>query len=82
MVMDTIQIRISNGLVRLVDGLVKKGIYANRSDVIRDAVRHFVWRKEVGTISDENNSVEQVRKVRKELSKGIKAEDLKSINNL
>lgn len=70
MVMDTLQIRLSHGLVEQIDILVDKGIYANRSDVIRDAVRRFVWEKEAGTISPKGASgVELVRKARKELSK-------------
>lgn len=31
----------------MIDLHVKEGGYANRSDVIRDAVRRFVWKKEV-----------------------------------
>ena len=69
MVMDTLQIRINPKLVRLVDGLVKTGIYANRSDVIRDAVRRFVWEKEVDSIPNKGNSVKQVRETRTKLSK-------------
>ena len=42
MVMDTLQIRMSHGLVEMIDSLVKKGVYSNRSDAIRDAVRRFV----------------------------------------
>lgn len=42
MVMETLQIRLSKGLLKEVDGLVKTEIYANRSDAIRDAVRRLV----------------------------------------
>lgn len=80
MVMDTIQIRLSHGLLELVDSLVKQGIYSNRADVIRDAVRRFVWEKEVGTFSNNQNSIKQVKKARKKLSK--KSIKLKEINNL
>ena len=80
MVMDTFQIRMNKGLLKRVDGLVKTGIYSNRSDVIRDAVRRFVWEKEIGSISPRGNSVEQIKRIRKELSK--KEIDLDKINNL
>jgi len=80
MVMDTLQIRLNHGLVKRVDSLVKTGVYANRADVIRDAVRRFVWEKEVGSISFKGNSEEAVRKIRDKLSKG--KIDLKEINNL
>jgi Arc/MetJ-type ribon-helix-helix transcriptional regulator len=80
MVMDTLQIRLSHGLVELIDGLVKEGIYANRSDAIRDAVRRFVWEKQVGTIPNRGNAVKQVREARKVLSK--QKIDLDEINAL
>ena len=68
--MDTLQIRMNSALIKRIDLLVKSGIYANRADVIRDAVRRFVWEKEVGTINwNGEDSVEQIRKVRKKLSK-------------
>lgn len=69
MVMDTFQIRMNQGLVKRIDNLVKIGIYSNRADVIRDAVRRFVWEKEIGSIPNKGNSVKQIRKIRKELSK-------------
>ena len=80
MVMDTLQIRINKGLLKRVDSLIKSGIYSNRSDVIRDAVRRFIWEKEVGSILKRGDSVEQIRKARKELSK--EKIDLDEINNL
>jgi len=70
MVMDTLQIRMNKALLKRIDSLVKTGVYSNRSDVIRDAVRRFVWEKEVGSISgDGKNSVEKIREIRKKLSK-------------
>ncbi|HII14694.1 MAG TPA: hypothetical protein HA362_00105 [Nanoarchaeota archaeon] len=80
MVMDTIQIRMSHGLVQIMDSLVDSGVYANRSDVIRDAVRRFVWAKEVGTVSLKGSGVSLVRKARKILSK--QNIDIDEINNL
>lgn len=61
MVMDTLQIRINKGLVKRIDSLVKTGIYSNRSDVIRDAIRRFVWEKEVGTVSNKKISAKEIR---------------------
>lgn len=83
MVMDTVQIRVSHGLVERVDHLVETGVYANRSDVIRDALRRFVWEREVGTVKLKGNSVKQVREARRQLSKQIKSfKDIEDINNL
>jgi Arc/MetJ-type ribon-helix-helix transcriptional regulator len=79
MVMDTLQIRMNKALLKRIDNLVETGIYANRSDIIRDAVRRFVWEKEVGSISNRGNSVEQMKKIRKNLSENI---SLDEINNL
>ncbi len=80
MVMDTLQIRLTPGLVEMIDSLVNRGIYSNRSDVIRDAVRRFVWEQEVGTISHKGNSVDEIRNIRKKLSK--EEIDLNEINKL
>ncbi|MDI6737116.1 MAG: ribbon-helix-helix domain-containing protein [Nanoarchaeota archaeon] len=80
MVMDTIQIRMSHGLVEMMDSLVEKGVYANRSDVVRDAVRRFVWADQVGTIKLKGSGVNIIRKARRELSK--QKIDLDEINNL
>lgn len=83
MVMDTLQIRLSHGLVNLIDGLVKEGIYANRSDAIRDAVRRFVWEKQIGSIPNTGDSVKEIRKIRNKLSKEIKSfKDIEEINKL
>ncbi|MBR9705340.1 ribbon-helix-helix protein, CopG family [Candidatus Pacearchaeota archaeon] len=69
MVMDTLQIRMNQGLLKRVDTLVKSGVYSNRSDVIRDAVRRFVWEKEVGSITNNNkNSVDEIKEIRKKIS--------------
>ncbi len=69
MVMDTIQIRLSHGLVERVDDLVGTGIYANRSDAIRDAVRRLILDKQIGSVSDTGDSVTEIRKIRAKLSK-------------
>jgi len=82
MVMDTLQIRLNPGLLKKIDSLVRSGFYANRADVIRDAVRRFVWDKEAGTLPGMGNSVEITRKARETLSKKFKKKDLDEINNL
>ncbi|OGI63942.1 hypothetical protein A2642_00225 [Candidatus Nomurabacteria bacterium RIFCSPHIGHO2_01_FULL_39_10] len=69
MVMDTIQVRLSHGIVEKVDDLVQTGMYANRSDVIRDAVRRLVLDKLIGIIPNTGDSVKEVKEIRKKLSK-------------
>jgi len=42
MVMETVQIRLTEKQIRSIDVLVKRGIYPNRSEAVRDAVRKLV----------------------------------------
>ena len=69
MTMDTLQIRMNKEILKRIDVLVKSGLYSNRSDVIRDAVRRFVWEKEAGSVGRKGDSVELVRNIRNKLSK-------------
>ena len=55
------QVRLPIGLEKEMDSLISKGLYSNKSDLIRDAVRKLIFLKE---INETNNSVEQVKKVR------------------
>ena len=82
MTMDTIQIRMSHEMVKLIDKKVEKGIYPSRGEAVRDAVRKNVidWDKEVGTIKNTGNSVEEIRRARKILS--AQPIDLDEINAL
>jgi len=87
MVMDTLQIRLGHGLVELIDSLVKKGIYSSRSDFIRDAVRKqmalYNLDRMVGIIPNTGDSVEEVREIRRKLSKEIKSfKDVEKINRM
>lgn len=80
MVMDTLQIRMNKELLKRIDALVKKGVYSNRADVIRDSVRRFVWEKEVGSIRNNHiDSVKEIREIRNKLSK--EPIDLDEMNN-
>lgn len=80
MVMDTLQIRLSHGLVKRIDSLVKEGLYPNRSDAVRDAVRRLVLEKMIGIIPNTGNSVKEVKHIRRKLSK--EKINLKEINKL
>ena len=74
------QVRLPEGLIKEVDALVERGLYANKSDVIRDAVRKLVLEKQIGTIPNTGDSVKEVRKIRKILSR--EKIDLDEINKL
>jgi len=45
MAMETMQIRMNQGLTKRLDTLVKTGIYQNRSEAIRDAVRQLILKE-------------------------------------
>jgi len=42
MVMETVQIRLTEKQIKNIEVLVKKGVYPNRSEAVRDAVRRLV----------------------------------------
>ncbi|MFC1728124.1 histidine--tRNA ligase [Nanoarchaeota archaeon] len=48
MVMETIQIRLTSGLIRELDTLVGRDIYPSKSEAVRDAVRRLILAKEQG----------------------------------
>ena len=81
MVMDTIQVRMSKGLIKKADDLVSTGLYSNRSDVIRDALRKMKLESQIGSIPNTGDSVKEIREIRKKLSKKIKSfKDVEKIN--
>ncbi len=43
--------------------------YSNKSDIIRDAVGRLVWEKEIDTLPNTGDSVQEVREIRNRLSK-------------
>ena len=45
--LETIAAKITSKLVAEMDGLIKEGWYANRSEVIRDAIRNLIERKKL-----------------------------------
>ena len=79
MTMVVAQVRLPSGLVKQVDALVEQGMYANKSDAIRDAIRRFMLEKQVGSVPNTGDSVKEVREIRKILSK--QPFDLDEINN-
>jgi len=65
MVMQTMQIRLTPGLIKEIDRLVSKGIYPNNSECVRDAVRRLVTGSS-GKI-EVPESAKVVEKVKKEI---------------
>ena len=78
--MEVIQARLPKGLIDELNRIVNKGIYTNKSDLIRDAIRRLILEKQIGSVSNKSNSVKQVRSIRNKLSK--EKFNLKEINNI
>ncbi len=75
MAMELVQVRLPKKLVEAIEQHIDGKFYASRSDIIRDALRKFMLDKVIGIIPDTGDSVEEVRRIRRELSKkerGIK----------
>lgn len=83
MTMTTAQVRLPEGLMDEVDELVRKGLYTNKSEVIRDALRKLILERQIGSIPNTGDSVKKIREIRKRLSKEIKSvKDIEEINKL
>jgi Arc/MetJ-type ribon-helix-helix transcriptional regulator len=80
MTMTVTQVRLPQGLVDEIDKLINKGIYTNKSDVVRDALRKLILEQQLGSIKNTGNSVKEIRNIRKKLSK--EKINLNEINNL
>lgn len=74
------QVRLPRKVLEDVDSLVSNGRYSDRSDVIRHAVRILLLNELVGIIPNTGDSVEEVREIRRKLSK--EPIDLDKINAL
>jgi antitoxin ParD1/3/4 len=46
MPMETVQIRLTEKQLRRLDVMVKNGVYPNRSEAVRDAVRKLIGNEE------------------------------------
>ena len=71
MVMQTLQIRLTQGLIDEISKLVTRGIYPSNSECVRDAVRRLITGS--GKIEVPEKEVKEVQeKVAKEVEKQIK----------
>jgi len=81
--MDVAQVRLPKAIMQQVDSMVESGYYANRSEVMRDAMRKLIHERvhaQVGTIPNTGDSVKEIRAIRKKLSK--EKWDVKRLNSL
>ncbi len=82
MTMTVAQVRLPQGLMQEVDKLVDKGLYTNKSDVIRDALRRLILQRQIGSVPNRGDSVKEIGEIRKRLSKNFSRNDLDEINAL
>ncbi|MBW2995297.1 ribbon-helix-helix domain-containing protein [Candidatus Woesearchaeota archaeon] len=86
--MEIVSFKVQGSILKRIDGLLRPLHFNNRTEFIREAIREKInkiekdfWHKQVGTIPNTGNSVKEIRRIRKILSKQIKsAEDLEKIN--
>ena len=82
MAMAVAQVRLPESLMEEVEKLVTKGFYTSKSDVIRDALRKLILEKQIGSVPNTEDSVKEIREIRKRLSKGFTIKNLDEINAL
>ena len=82
MTMNLAQVRLPSGLMQEVDKLVQKGLYTNKSEVMRDALRKLILERQIGSIPNTGDSVQEVREIRKRLSNDFTLKDVDEINLL
>lgn len=69
MVMETIQIRLTKGLIQEIQKLVDKDIYSSTSEAVRDSVRRLILNKEEKIVLPEEKEVQ--KKIESEIKKQI-----------
>ncbi len=60
--MKIISVQLPQGLIKAMDQLVKQGIYPNRSEIIRTAIRELLKRELYQLESNERSTPEYVMK--------------------
>ena len=68
-IMEVTQVRLPTGIVKEVDNLIHRGLYTNKSDVVRDALRRLILEQKAGSIKKTGDSVKEIKEIRKKLSK-------------
>jgi Arc/MetJ-type ribon-helix-helix transcriptional regulator len=63
MVMETVQIRLTGKLVEKLGELVKEGLYPNKSEAVRDAVRRLILEHELVELGEELEEGEELDKI-------------------
>lgn len=79
--MKTVQIRLTEDKLKMIDDGVEKGVYASRSDAIRSKLTELESIKETLEIMSDPEFIESIRKGLKDLEEGRvhKVEDLNEL---
>lgn len=74
------QVRLPEKVVSSIEDAVKKGFYESKSDLVRDAIRRFVFEEQIASVSLKKNYSNEIKSFRKK--QVIKKFDLEKINSL
>ena len=85
--MESVTFKLQEDILKKIDNLLIPLNFNNRTEFIRDAIRDKLHKIEleqlVGIIPNKANTVQEIRELRKKLSKKVKSfEDLEEINKL
>ena len=80
MAMVLFQVRLPEKVVSSIEDLVKNGFYESKSDLVRDAIRRFVFEEQIGSVSLKKNYSVEIKNFRKK--QVVRKKDLKKFNSL
>jgi len=64
-----VQVRFTKKLIELIDELVEKGVYSNRSEAIRDATRKLVMTANSANSAENGSETAMQRQLQSQLNK-------------
>lgn len=74
------QVRLPEKVVSSIEDAVKKGFYESKSDLVRDAIRRFVFEEQIASVSLRKNYSSDIKNFRKK--QVVRRKDLDKINSL
>ncbi len=84
MALETIEIRLTKGLLKAIDRMIEQGLYLNRSEAIRDAIRKQFFLRSVEKISENKNYISYRKKdnIKPESYSSRRKEKIEQINSV
>ncbi len=74
------QVRLPEKIVSSIEEAVEQGFYESKSDLVRDAIRRFVFEEQLASVSLKKNYSKEIKSFRKKQI--LKKSDLDKINSL